>query len=238
MKDIKSDLSSIEVLFVDDEEHTLKYLSRAFSSVCKVRLAANVEEALTVLGQSKDIAVVVSDQVMPGAKGTELLYWVSENRPHIVRILTTAYADLNSAIESINRGEVFRFVEKPWALPDLETLLEEAITRFREQLSSADYGSVSDEIILHNMFAEVTSDGEGWKLYAMHSLDQLGDYEAGIEAIANKHMAALTDNLDEARSARLIEELDRYIDENFLSKAALAQVQIAVNKAFNTETNH
>lgn len=238
MKNIKSDLSSIEVLFVDDEEQTLKYLSRAFSSICRVRLAANVDEALVVLQESKDVAVVVTDQVMPGAKGTELLSWVSENQPHIVRILTTAYADLNSAIDSINRGEVFRFVEKPWALPDLEALLREAISRFREKLSAADYGSVGDEIILHNMFAEVTSDCEGWKLYAMHSLDQLSDYEAGIEAIANKHMAALMDNLDEARAARLIEKLDLYIDENFLSQTALAQVQIAVNKAFNTDTNH
>lgn len=238
MKDIKSDLSNIEVLFVDDEEQTLKYLSRAFSSICRVRLAANVDEALVVLKESRDVGVVVTDQVMPGARGTELLRWVSENRPHIVRILTTAYADLNSAIESINRGEVFRFVEKPWTLTDLEELLQEAISRFREKLSPTDYGSVGDEIILHNMIAEVTSDCEGWKLYAMHSLDQLGDYEAGIEAIANKHMAALTDNLVETRAAKLIEKLDSYIDENFLSKTALAQVQIAVNRAFNTDTNH
>lgn len=238
MKDAIKDLSSIEVLFVDDEEQTLKYLSRAFSSICRVRLAANVDEALAVLKQSKDVAVVVTDQVMPGARGTELLRWVSENRPHIVRILTTAYADLNSAIESINRGEVFRFVEKPWTLTDLEALLKESIVRFREKLSPTDYASVSDEIILHNMFAEVASDCESWKLYAMHSLDQLGDYEAGIEAIANKHMAALTDNLDQGRAAKLIENLDSFIDDNFLSNNALAQVQVAVNKAFNTDTNH
>ena len=238
MKDVRSNVSNLEVLFVDDEEQTLKYLSRAFSSLCKVRLAANVDEALEVLKQSKDVAVVVTDQVMPGAKGTELLRWVSENRPHIVRILTTAYADLNSAIESINRGEVFRFVEKPWTLPDLEALLIEAINRFREKLSPSDYGSVGNEIILHNMITEIESDCESWKLYAMHSLDQLGDYEAGIEAIANKHVAALTDNLDEARAATLIEEMDSYIDDNFLSNTALAQVQIAVNKAFNTDTNH
>ncbi len=238
MKDTKSDWSNIEVLFVDDEEQTLKYLSRAFSSMCRVRLAANVDEALAVLKDSRNIAVIVTDQVMPGARGTELLRWASENRPHIVRILTTAYADLNSAIESINRGEVFRFVEKPWTLSDLEALLEEAIARFREKLSAADYSSVSDEIILHNMIAEVASDCEGWKLYAMHSLDQLADYEAGIEAIANKHMAALTENLDKTRAAELIEKLDSYIDENFLSKAALTQVQMAVARAFNTDTNH
>jgi len=234
----KSDLSNIEVLFVDDEEQTLKYLSRAFSSICRVRLATNVDEALVVLKSSKDIAVVVTDQVMPGAKGTELLRWVSENRPHIVRILTTAYADLTSAIESINRGEVFKFVEKPWTLTDLEELLEEAICRFREKLSVADYGSVSDEIIIHKMTSQVASDCEGWKLYAMHSLDRLGDYEAGIEAIANKHMAALVENLDESRAAVLIESLDTYIDESFLSKVVLAQVHVAVNRAFNTDTSH
>lgn len=235
---VKSEVSKIEVLFVDDEEQTLKYLSRAFSSICRVRLAANVDEALVVLKSSKDVAVVVTDQVMPGGKGTELLSWVSDNRPHIVRILTTAYADLTSAIESINRGEVFRFVEKPWSLTDLEALLEEAISRFREKLTAADYSSVSDEIIIHKMTTQVGGDCEGWKLYAMHSLDRLGDYEAGIEAIANKHMAALMENLDESRAAVLIESLDAFIDENFLSKAVLAQVQVAVNRAFNTDTSH
>jgi len=238
MSRVKSDLSKLEVLFVDDEEQTLKYLSRAFSSVCRVRLAANVDEALAVLKSSRDVAVVVTDQVMPGAKGTDLLGWVSEHRPHIVRILTTAYADLSSAIESINRGEVFRFVEKPWTLTDLEALLDEAITRFRENLSASDYSSVSDDIILHKLITQVGGDCEGWKLYAMHSLDRLGDYEAGIEAIANKHTAALMEHLDHARATTLIESLDSYIDENYLTNATLAQVQVAVNKAFNTDTNH
>lgn len=238
MTRVKSDLSELEVLFVDDEEQTLKYLSRAFSSLCRVRLAANVAEALVVLKSSKNIAVVVTDQVMPGAKGTELLSWISEHRPHIVRILTTAYADLSSAIESINRGEVFRFVEKPWTLTDLEALLGEAIARFRENLSVVDYASVSDEIILHKLISQVASDCEGWKLYAMHSLDRVGDYEAGIEAIANNHTSALTEHLDSDRVATLIENLDNFIDESFLSNAVLSQVQIAVNKAFNTDTNH
>ena len=238
MSQVKSTVPNLEVLFVDDEEQTLKYLSRAFSSLCHVRLAANVKEALAILKSSKNVAVVVTDQVMPGAKGTELLSWISDNRPHIVRILTTAYADLDSAIESINRGEVFRFVEKPWTLTDLEALLNEAIARFRENLTAANYDSVSDEIILHKLITQVSNDCEGWKLYAMHSLDRVGDYEAGIEAIANKHTAALTEHLDQDRVSALIESLDDFIDESFLSSKVLSQVQIAVNKAFNTDTNH
>ena len=56
MTRVKSDLSELEVLFVDDEEQTLKYLSRAFSSLCRVRLAANVAEALVVLKSSKTMS--------------------------------------------------------------------------------------------------------------------------------------------------------------------------------------
>ena len=238
MSRVKSDLSTLEVLFVDDEEQTLKYLSRAFSSLCQVRLAANVAEALVILKSSKNVAVVVTDQIMPGGTGTELLSWISEHRPHIVRILTTAYADLSSAIESINRGEVFRFVEKPWTLTDLEVLLDEAIVRFRENLSIGDYASVSDEIILHKLISQVANDCEGWKSYAMHSLDRVEDYEAGIEAIANKHAFSLTEHLNSDRTTILIEELDNFIDETFLSNTALAQVQVAVNKAFNTDIKH
>jgi len=230
--------ASIEVLFVDDEEQTLKYLARAFDGKYHLRLAANVDEAKRILTSSRDIGVVVTDQVMPGARGTELLHWLSQNQPHIVRILTTAYADLDAAIESINRGEVFRFVEKPWSLSDLEQLLQESIERFRERLSPADYASVSDDIILHNMFNQVAHDCESWKLYAMHSLDRLSDYEAGIEAIASKHAGDLNRYLADEHAQNLIEQLDEFIDERFLSNSVLAQVQIAVSKAFNAETNH
>lgn len=230
--------STVEVLFVDDEENTLKYLSRAFSDVCRLRTAKNVDEAISILQDSRNVGVVITDQVMPGARGTDLLHWLATNRPHIVRILTTAYADLNSAIESINRGEVFRFVEKPWALDDLENLIKDSIGRFREQLSPADYDSVSDEILLHNLFDHVSEDCESWKLYAMHSLDRLSDYEAGIEAIAAKHSATLSSYLADRRLEKIGELLDRFIDERFLSNQVLAQVQVAVSKSFNSDTNH
>jgi CheY-like chemotaxis protein len=228
----------LEVLFVDDEEQTLKYLANAFSSICQVRLAASVKEATQVLEQSPNVAVVVTDQMMPGGLGTELLQWVSMNRPHIVRILTTAYASLDAAIASINRGEVFRFVEKPWALDDLEALVLEAIERFQQRLAPEDYPSVGDEIILHNITGQVIHDCEGWKLYAMHSLDRLSDYEAGIEAIANKYINTLQQYLPGPRAELILGELDQFIDDRYLSHAALAQVQVAVSQSFKIDTNH
>ena len=230
--------SRLEVLFVDDEEQTLKYLANAFSGICIVRLASNVTEALAVLQQSRNVAVVVTDQMMPGGLGTELLQWVSENRPHIVRILTTAYASLDAAIESINRGEVFRFVEKPWSLDDLEALLQEALERFQKRLAPEAYAAVGDDIILQNLSGQVVRDCEAWKLYAMHSLDRLSDYEAGIEAIANKYSGTVREFLPDARADQILLQLDQFIDERYLSNKALAQVQVAVNQSFNLDINH
>ena len=60
------------------------------------------------------VAVIVSDNMMPGMNGIAFLEWTKTVSPDSVRILMTGYADLHSAIESINRGEVFRFVTKPW----------------------------------------------------------------------------------------------------------------------------
>lgn len=54
--------STVEVLFVDDEEHTLKYLSRAFSDACRLRLAANVDEAIEILESSRDLGVAFLGQ--------------------------------------------------------------------------------------------------------------------------------------------------------------------------------
>lgn len=119
------------VLYVDDEEKALKYFSKAMAGRCRVFTAANVDAAEEVLRENgEQIAVVVSDQRMPGKNGVELLKKVRTEYPGMVRLLTTAYSDLGDAIEAINRGEIFRYIQKPWIVDSLQAEVSGAIDYF------------------------------------------------------------------------------------------------------------
>ncbi len=101
------------ILFVDDEPMILSSLNMLFKSKYKVYLAENGFDALEII-KSVPIKVCVSDQRMPGMLGHELLRQVKEISPNTVRMLLTGYSDLDAIIGSVNAGEVFRFINKPW----------------------------------------------------------------------------------------------------------------------------
>src|SRR5699024_10230734 len=97
-----------------------------------VHIAADAQAGLEILeAQGDNIGVLVSDQRMPGESGVELLKKVRKRWPHIVRVLTTAYADLDDAIEAVNRGAIFRYITKPWDINTLRTEIGQAMELFR-----------------------------------------------------------------------------------------------------------
>ena len=118
--------SKHRVLFVDDEERILTALKTIFRNKYHVLTAANGMEALDFIKRFK-IPVVVSDQRMPGMLGVELLRRAREITPDSVRILLTGYSDLASIVGSINDGEVFRFISKPWDNQELQRVVAEAV---------------------------------------------------------------------------------------------------------------
>ncbi|MFA6147607.1 MAG: HD domain-containing phosphohydrolase [bacterium] len=120
------------ILLVDDEENILNALARLFLDRDDVRVlrAGNGEEALGIV-RREPVAVVVSDNLMPGIRGVELLSRVRAISPDTVRVLLTGYADLPTAIEAINRGEVFRFHVKPWVDEEIVNTVEEGVRRYQ-----------------------------------------------------------------------------------------------------------
>jgi serine/threonine-protein kinase len=114
------------ILFVDDEERILTALKTIFRTKYHVLTAANGMEALDFIRRFK-IPVVVSDQRMPGMLGVELLRRAREITPDSVRILLTGYSDLASIVGSINDGEVYRFISKPWDNQELQKVIAEAV---------------------------------------------------------------------------------------------------------------
>jgi len=119
----------VEILIVDDEPQAVKYFKKAFGTKYDVLTATSADEAESlILSGNHNIALVISDQRMPGRSGVSLLNRIRNERPDIIRMLTTAYADLDSAIDAVNKGEILRYISKPWDLRVLEAEIEQAIT--------------------------------------------------------------------------------------------------------------
>lgn len=116
------------ILYVDDEAMALKYFERLISPMAPVLTASSAEAGRALLdARGHEIAVLISDQRMPGERGNELLSHAREHHPGVVRLLTTAYSDIAEAVEAINRGEIFRYIAKPWALELLRADLRNAL---------------------------------------------------------------------------------------------------------------
>ncbi|HEY6097254.1 MAG TPA: response regulator, partial [Candidatus Deferrimicrobium sp.] len=119
------------VLVVVNEADILSALSRLFlDREMRVVRAGDGEEALKIVLR-EPVAVVVSDNLMPGMRGVELLSRVRDLSPDTVRVLLTEHADLPAAIEAINEGDVFRFHVKPWVDEELVRTVEEGVWRYR-----------------------------------------------------------------------------------------------------------
>jgi serine/threonine-protein kinase len=113
------------VLFVDDEERILNALRMLFRDEYDVVTASSGAAAIELL-QKEPVQIVVSDQRMPGMAGVEVLREVKKANPRTVRLLLTGYSDLAALVGSINEGEIFRFVKKPWDNDDIRAVLKEA----------------------------------------------------------------------------------------------------------------
>jgi serine/threonine-protein kinase len=120
------DARKARVLFVDDEERILNALRTLFRGQYHVFTAENGSLALEFVKRF-GIHVVVSDQRMPNMVGVELLRQVKEVSPNSVRMLLTGYSDLAAIVGSINEGEVFRFVRKPWDNEDMQRTIADAV---------------------------------------------------------------------------------------------------------------
>lgn len=114
------------ILFVDDEERIVNLLKISFRTEYEVHVATGAEQALDIM-RRVGIDVIVSDQRMPGMSGTELLGQVRECSPRTVRLLLTGYSDLAAIVGSVNEGEVYRFINKPWQHEDLKATIAEAV---------------------------------------------------------------------------------------------------------------
>jgi len=116
----------IKILYVDDEPDNLVGFKASLRFHYQVITAINVPQALACLNNHPDIKVVFCDQRMPDKTGVEFFEEIRVSYPLPVRILITAYTDIESIINAINKGNIYRFVKKPWVEAEIISAIEEA----------------------------------------------------------------------------------------------------------------
>jgi len=115
----------IRILYLDDEDNNLRSFKAAFRRDYDVYTANNTEDAFSII-KANNPHVIFSDQRMPVTSGVDFFNAVRQVFPEPVRILITGYTDVNDIIEAINKGNIYRYITKPWDESDIKVAIENA----------------------------------------------------------------------------------------------------------------
>ncbi len=183
------------ILVVDDDVTVLHVLHDTLAPHFAVEMAHSGGEALVKLA-SAEFAVLVADQRMPGLSGVELAARAKESQPHLVTVLLSAYTDPLDMIAAINRGEIFRFVRKPWEAADLLVTVRQAAERHR---LSRDNARLVVELTRRLRAVEILKDVVGAAVMAqgahpadvlLERLESVLDYDLAAAWVADAEGAA------------------------------------------------
>jgi response regulator RpfG family c-di-GMP phosphodiesterase len=196
------------VLLIDDEERILRSLKIMLRADYKILSTSNPHEALDLL-KNQTVHVIISDQRMPEMLGIELLRQARDISPNSMRLLLTGYSDLNAIIGSINEGEIYRFISKPWQQEELLKTVKEAaeialsIPAISEEAATVTDNFVPTILVLdddpktHDIVRE--SVGDKVKIICHNNIHD------GLETLANEPISILVSDLrlgnDDIRSA-------------------------------------
>ena len=117
---------AIGVLYVDDEINNLNSFKAAFRRDFEIFTAISAKEGRKIL-DSQEIGVIITDQRMPGMTGIEFLESILSIYPDTIRILLTGFSDINAVMDAINRGQVYKYLVKPWQNEELKMYIENAL---------------------------------------------------------------------------------------------------------------
>jgi len=165
--------NKIKVLYIDDEQNNLNGFKAAFRFDYTVLTAVNIEQAYTHLKENADIIVILCDQRMPDKTGDQFFEEIRGQFPNPIRVLITGYSDIESVIDAVNKGHIFRYIKKPWTDTDIKSAVEESnkfyITNSLLAIKNVELQSAYDEL---GKFAySVTHDLRGPLLSVIGAVD-------------------------------------------------------------------
>lgn len=236
------DYKKYAILYVDDEEKSLKYFTRAFEEHFRIYTAANAADGFRLLEQHKDeIGVIMTDQRMPGEKGVQLLEKARTLRPKIIRLLVTAYSDFEAAVDAVNSGAIYKYVHKPWDVPQLEMTLRRAIEFFivqrerdalmREKLAVLHHIMITDRVVSLGVLAAGLNHHIRNSLVAVRTFldlapDKMREEKVDVDELRNPNF---WQDFYEHVQIQVRRILDMLSDLGFAAEPARAQFNDSVN---------
>ena len=170
----------IKVLYLDDEENNLIAFKALFRREFDVFTTTSPQEAVAYLN-ANEVPIILSDQKMPELSGVEFFELTLNDFPNAVRILVTGYADIEAVIDAINRGQVYRYVAKPWNENDLRVCLLNAAERYQMNIHTGDSDSHSSK----------------WKLAKSRIQDAIHKVKAVVSSWKGMNQPVPADSLNE-----------------------------------------
>lgn len=136
----------VNVLYVDDEENNLTAFRATFRRDFTVFTAISADAAQIILSEN-EIHVLITDQRMPGTLGTQLLEKAVSKYPDQIRILLTGFSDMDALSDAINKGQIYKYLQKPWNDEELKETIRQAhqIYRIRK-----DQVELTEKLLLTN----------------------------------------------------------------------------------------
>src|ERR1700744_393077 len=127
------------VLYIDDEINNLNSFKAAFRREFEIYTASSAKEGRKIL-DNNEIGVIITDQRMPVMTGIEFLESILPVFPDTIRILLTGFADINAVMDAINRGQVYKYLVKPWQNDELRVYIENALEIYHLRKENKDLG--------------------------------------------------------------------------------------------------
>ncbi len=175
------DEKKIKVLYIDDEQNNLTAFKAGFRRKYHIFTASSAAEGMGVLN-NEEVHVIIADQRMPQSTGVEFFHIVRKAHPHPIRILLTGYTDAEAIIDAINKGEIYRYIKKPWDEFELHNAIQNAydiyVTRRQLKNKITELEKTNDEL---NRFVYSTSHDLRSPLASVMGILNLARMENSVE---------------------------------------------------------
>lgn len=220
----------IAVLYIDDESNNLVSFQAAFRRKYKIFTANSAAQGMGILN-NEEVHVIIADQRMPNSTGVEFFQIVRKAYPEPIRMLLTGYTDAEAIVDAINKGEIYRYIRKPWDEIELNNAIQNAyeiyVTRDKLSRKVAELEKTNDEL---NRFVYSTSHDLRSPLASVmgilnlakmeNSIEDPNGYMDMIEVCVNKMDTFIQKIIEYYKSIRVDEDFSK-IDFNVLLEESI-----------------
>lgn len=216
----------IRVLYIDDELNNLHAFKALFRKEYEIFIAESAEEGIALLAE-EEVHVIICDQRMPGMTGVEFFESILQKYSHPIRILLTGYTDIQAVVEAINRGQIYRFIDKPWNQQVLSIAIQNAYeiyyTKFLLREQNIQLQKAYEELdkfvysASHDLRAPLASILGIIKVAKSDDMKNIPDYIDMIDRTVNKMDAFVQNIIKYYRSNRIDIEINQINFENLIN---------------------